>query len=166
MRIILCVLFGLTLFSCKQKNTISTAAEKEAIKGVITGETEAYMEKNYEKWASFWDHSEDVLRLDVTKNGFKQSRGWANNGENWGDFFEENPEPITSVFENLNYLILVDASLAWAAFDQIWTTEDGEKTKAKATITLVKKENAWKIISYTAIQYESDAAIEDAMGRE
>ncbi len=37
---------------------------------------------------------------------------------------------------------------------------------AKATITLVKKENAWKIISYTAIQYEAENENVNTLGRE
>ncbi|MEE9363622.1 MAG: hypothetical protein V3U92_13570 [Cellulophaga sp.] len=158
----LCIL---VLFSCQTTNT-SAEAEEEAIKAAITGETKAYMEKDYKKWASFWDHSKDVLRLDVTKSGFEQKRGWENNGKNWGTFFKENPEPITSIFANSNYLILHDKHLSWVAFDQTWTTESGEITTAKATITLVKKSDSWKIISYTAIQHQLEESIENSMGRE
>ena len=156
----------LVLLSCQTANYTDAETEKEAIKAVVTGETKAYMEKDYKKWASFWDHSKDVLRLDVTKSGFEQKRGWENNGKNWESFFKENPEPITSVFINSNYLILHDKHLSWVAFDQEWTTESGAKSSAKSTITLVKKSDSWKIISYTAIQYQLEGSIEDAMGRE
>lgn len=160
----LCVLL---LFSCQEeKKEIAPEATMQAIKDVVTGETLAYMEKDFEKWASFWDHSDDVLRLDVSDAGFAQTRGWDKSGGNLESFFKENPEPITSTFENSNYLIFYDANLAWVAFDQTWATISGEESVAKATITLVKKEGAWKIISYTAIQYGKEDDGVDTLGRE
>lgn len=160
---VICVLL---LASCQEEKTANHEAVKEAVKAVVAGETLAYMEKDYEKWASYWDHSSDVLRLDVTNEGFSQTRGWDKSGGNLETFFKENPEPIRSTFENSNYLIFQDANLAWVAFDQKWTTAAGEESVAKATITLVKKDNSWKIISYTAIQYESEKGNVDTLGRE
>lgn len=160
---VICVVF---LFSCQGEINITPEAVQKEIKAVVTGETLAYMEKDYKKWASFWDHSSDVLRLDVTKVGFAQTRGWDKSGGNLETFFTENPEPITSTFVNSDYLIFHDANLAWVAFDQKWTTNSGEESLAKAAITLVKKDNTWKIISYTAIQYESEENDVDTLGRE
>ena len=57
-------------------------------------------------------------------------------------------------------------NLAWVAFDQSWTSQEGVKTVAKATATLVKKGDAWKIISYTAIQYDAENQNADTLGRE
>ncbi len=159
-------LFALFIFSCQQEKAVSPEAAQEEIKAVVTGETLAYMEKDYEKWASYWNHSGDVLRLDVTNNGFQQTRGWAKSGGNLELFFKENPEPITSTFVNSNYLVFHDTNLAWVAFDQIWTTKTGETSKAKATITLVRETNSWKIISYTAIQYGSEDDNVDTLVRE
>lgn len=153
-------------FSCQQDKSVDPETVKEAIKEVVTDETFAYMEKDYQKWASYWDHSDHVLRLDVTNEGFRQTRGWDKSGGNLETFFKENPEPITSSFENTNYLILYDTNLSWVAFDQTWTTKTGEKSKAKATITLIKKANSWKITSYTAIQYDSEESTADTLGRE
>ena len=140
------------LFSCQQEKAPYSDDIKETLKAIVEGETNAYMEKDYQKWASYWDHSSDVLRLDISQTGFAQTRGWDKSGVNLESFFKENPEPITSTFENSDYLIFYDDNLAWVAFDQTWTSQSGEESVAKATITLVKKENAWKIISYTAIQ--------------
>ena len=154
------------LISCQQEKTPTSEDLRETLKEIVVGETYAYMEKDYQKWASYWDHSSDVLRLDVSKAGFAQKRGWEKNGGNLESFFKENPEPITSTFKNSNYLIFYDVNLAWVAFDQTWTSQSGEKTVAKATITLVKKANAWKIISYTAIQYEAEGQNVDTLGRE
>lgn len=159
----LCVLF---LLSCQQEKKLITEEADAVIKEVVTGETLAYMDKDYEKWSSYWDHTGDVLRLDVTKAGFSQTRGWDKNGGNLENFFKENPEPITSTFENTNYLIFHDNNLAWVAFDQKWTTNAGEESVAKAAMTLVKKDNSWKIIAYTAIQYESEESTVDTLGRE
>ena len=159
----LCVVL---LFSCERKKIVPSGDIKESIKAIVTGETYAYMEKDFQKWASYWDHSSKVLRLDVSKGGFAQSRGWDKSGSNLETYFKENPEPITSTFKNSNYLIFYDVNLAWVAFDQAWTTQSGEVSVAKATITLIKKENAWKIISYTAIQYEAEDESVDTLGRE
>ena len=159
----LCVVL---FFSCQQEKGMPSKAIEEALKAVVTGETYAYMEKDYQKWASFWSHSSEVLRLDVSKAGFAQTRGWDNSGVNLETFFKENPEPITSTFVNSNYLIFHDINLAWVAFDQTWTSKSGEETVAKATITLVKKERTWKIMSYTAIQYEVGDQNVDTLGRE
>ena len=154
------------LFSCQQEKMTTPDDIQETLKEVVVGETYAYMEKDYQKWASYWDHSSDVLRLDVSKAGFAQTRGWDKSGGNLESFFKENPEPITSTFVNSNYLIFYDVNLAWVAFDQTWTSQSGEETVAKATITLVKKANDWKIISYTAIQYEEEDQNVDTLGRE
>lgn len=144
----------LLVLSCKEKGLTTTQAEKEKIIEVVTQETLAYMEKDFQKWASYWDQSDEVLRLDISNSGFSQTRGWEKNGGHLKAFFKENPESITSTFENTNYLIFCDNNLAWVAFDQEWTSKEGIKSYAKATITLVKKDDDWKIISYTAIQYE------------
>ncbi len=160
---VICVVL---LFSCQQEKTPPSEDIKEALKTIVVGETFAYMEKDYQKWASYWDHSSDVLRLDISKAGFAQKRGWDESGVNLESFFRENPEPITSTFVNSNYLIFYDVNLAWVAFNQTWTSQSGEKTVAKATITLIKKANAWKIISYTAIQYEAEGQNIDTLARE
>ncbi|SRR6056297_350938 len=144
------------LFSCQQERLNSSDTVKESLKAVVVGETNAYMEKDYQKWASYWDHSEDVLRLDVSEAGFAQTRGWDESGGNLESFFEENPEPIASTFENSNYLIFHDNNLAWVSFDQTWKNQAGGTSLAKAAITLIKKAQDWKIISYTAIQYEAE----------
>ena len=154
------------LVSCQQEKTPPIEDVKETLKAVVVGETNAYMEKDYQKWASYWDHSSDVLRLDVSNAGFAQQRGWYKSGGKLESFFKENPEPITSTFVNSNYLIFHDVNLAWVAFDQTWTSQAGEKTVAKATITLVKKAKDWKIISYTAIQYEAGDQNVDTLERE
>ena len=160
------IIFAALVFSCQQENTESTEDVRETLKEIVEGETYAYMEKDYQKWASYWDHSNDVLRLDVSKAGFAQVKGWDKSGGKLESFFKENPEPITSTFVNSDYVIFYDVNLAWVAFDQAWTSPAGEETVAKATITLVKKENAWKIISYTAIQYEAEDQNVDTLGRE
>jgi len=159
-------LYIVLLFSCQQKKEEPSEDSIMTIKEVVTGETYAYMKKDYQKWASYWDHSSDVLRLDVSDAGFAQTRGWDKSGGNLETFFKENPEPITSTFENSNYLIFHDINLAWVAFDQKWTTQTGEESVAKATITLVKRSNVWKIISYTAIQYKVEDNSVDTLGRE
>ncbi|WP_027078703.1 hypothetical protein [Maribacter antarcticus] len=160
------VVFVVVLFSCQQEKIPPSEDSTEAIKAIVVGETYAYMEKDYQKWASYWDHGSDVLRLDVSKAGFAQKKGWDESGGKLELFFKENPEPITSTFENSNYLIFYDVNLAWVAFDQTWTSFGGDKTVAKATATLVKKANAWKIVSYTAIQYETGNQNVDTLGRE
>ncbi len=159
-------LFLLLLLSCNEEKLASVENTNELLKALVVDETLAYMEKDYEKWASFWDHGERVLRLDVTPEGFSQTRGWAKNGGHLKGFFNEHPEPITSTFVNSNYDIYYDENLAWVAFDQKWTTIAGEESTAKATITLVKKQSDWKIISYTAIQYDSKEDTVDTLGRE
>jgi len=153
------------LFSCQQEKTPQPEDVKENLKEFVEGETFAYMEKDYEKWASYWDKSSDVLRLDVSETGFVQ-RGWEESSKNLEVFFKDHPEPITSTFENTNYLIFHDVNLAWIAFDQTWTTEAGEKSHAKATITLLNKADAWKMVSYTAIQYEAEDDNVDTLDRE
>jgi len=160
------LLFILLLPSCHSNIDLPPQDIEETLKEIVEGETYAYMEKDYQKWASFWDHSADVLRLDVSNNGFAQIRGWEESGGKLEAFFKENPDPISSTFVNANYLIFSDVNLAWVAFDQTWTTNEGEKSSAKATITLVKKENAWKMISYTAIQYDDEDKNVDTLDRE
>lgn len=80
------VIFIAILFSCQQEKMQSSEDIEETLKAVVVGETFAYMEKDYQKWASFWDHSGDVLRLDVSQAGFSQTRGWDKVVEIWSHF--------------------------------------------------------------------------------
>ena len=160
------ILFAVLLFSCNPQKTKPSEDTKETLKAFVEGETYAYMEKDYEKWASFWEHGDKVLRLDVADARFSQTRGWDKIGGHLETFFKEDPEPITSTFVNSDYLIFTDSELAWAAFDQKWITNTGEESVAKATVTLIKKDDSWKIISYTAIQYEPDSNEANTLTRE
>ena len=111
------------LLSCSTPEAKSSKAIEQSLKAVVVGETNAYMDKDYPKWSSYWDHSEDVLRLDISEAGFAQTKGWYKSGGNLELFFEENPERITSTFKNSNYLIFHDSNLAWVAFDQTWKSQ-------------------------------------------
>ena len=104
------VVFVALLFSCQQEKTPPSEDIKESLKAIVVGETYAYMEKDYQKWAPYWDHSSDVSRFDVSKAGFAQKRGWDKINGNLESFFKKNPEPITSTFVNYNYLIFYDVN--------------------------------------------------------
>ena len=81
------------LFSCQQEKKQTSEDVQETVKAVVVGETNAYMEKDYQKWASYWDHSSDVLRLDVSKAGFAQTRGWDKSGGNLESFLRRTLNP-------------------------------------------------------------------------
>ena len=74
------VIFVALLFSCQQEEAAPAEDVRETLKEIVEGETYAYMQKDYQKWASYWDHSNDVLRLDVSKAGFAQIKGWDKSG--------------------------------------------------------------------------------------
>lgn len=82
-------MFMALLFSCQQNITASTEDVEERLKAIVEVETYAYMEKDYHRWVSYWDHSNDVLRLDVSTIGFAQVRGWDRSGGILESFLRE-----------------------------------------------------------------------------
>jgi tetratricopeptide (TPR) repeat protein len=147
------IIISLYALSACEKN--KTDADKETIKAVIMAETKAYAEKNYDQWASYWAHNEDVLRLALGYGYKTELQGWSQIDSVWKNYFKNYPEPIKDKFVKENYVIHIDAHLAWAAFDEFWIGEDGEKTAAKNIVTLKKIDGTWKFVSMTVINFES-----------
>ncbi len=131
------LLFGtITLFA--------QAAAETAIKETLWGETQAYMSRNHDDWASFWHQKGDVLFL-VTSNGMKYNN-WDSLSHRMKKEIEANPEPLKADLINSDYNINQNGDYAFVTYVQNWQTPEGD-SKSYETRNLRKIDGKWKLTS-------------------
>ena len=136
------------LFLCVSAfSAIAQDSEKQAIIKVIEDEHRYLNERNFEKMAETFDHSENVL----WGNGVGMAqKGWDSLGKLYKEYIENNPEPVEpQVF--FNYEIWVYGNKAWAVFEKKNKRED--KPVSREQRTLVKKDGKWKIVTLLFLSY-------------
>ncbi|MXV49585.1 hypothetical protein GS399_01260 [Pedobacter sp. HMF7647] len=127
---------------------LENSSEENAVKKVITGETEAYVKRDSLLMFSYYI-SDDITQclwnnLNGTYGSFK---GLAQIRKNYSDFFKKNPEPAAEpkIERNNWYFKALSPDWMWVNFIQKTTMTDG-KLFTNYETRLMKKENTgWKI---------------------
>ena len=90
--LVLLVFFAGT--SCHHQEKIDNEKEKEAILALITEETNAYHDKDFERFAECYVQNETNIRI-LGGEGEKISYtvGWEKVGSDFKEWFENNPDP-------------------------------------------------------------------------
>ncbi|HMQ49969.1 MAG TPA: nuclear transport factor 2 family protein [Saprospiraceae bacterium] len=158
--------FGLVLFlaSCQPSSSpeadiptnppaIDYEGEKEAIMKVIDGESEAFWNKDFEKFASYWAHEPYIRTLGWWQaGGVTVVSGWEERSARTKAHMEESPEPNPTANkvrrENINLRIFQD--VAWLTFDQ-YGEDTGDSLMdmpglSRETRILEKHNGEWKIV--------------------
>ena len=134
--------------SCQEK--IDIEKEKEAIKTVISDESQAYMQQDTAKLFSYYIKDDNQIRLATSCDTIQLYRGW---GE------------ISSLLKNADFTgysdiknskdfinIKVIGNVAWAMYKDIWTANYDETTTKSilyCTMILEKDANEWKISGFS-----------------
>ena len=121
-------------------------ADKTAILAVISAETEAWLQRDFEALASHWVQSPQTRRMEAfTSLGIRVDEGWDAIAARIKKIMERFPE-MQAFAEHVRrekVNIVVDGNVAWMTFDQIGS-DTGEDRKRQLRI-LHRIDGAWKI---------------------
>ena len=113
-------IFALVLMagtSCDQQ--VDIEKEKEAILALITEETQAYHDKDYERFAACYVQDESNIRILGGENEkMSYTVGFEEVGSSFKEWFENNPEPTPNREVKKNFTIKVYNDCAWIVFEE------------------------------------------------
>jgi hypothetical protein len=143
--------------------------EAAAIMGVITDESRAFWNKDYEAWAHCWVHGSYIRMMGWwARGGITVVEGWDALSARIKPMFTANPTPNPTADyvrrENVNLRFKQD--IAWVTFDQ-YGQDTGELDMdmpgiSRETRILEKHEGAWKIV-YAGWLLEGDRTDENGL---
>lgn len=155
---IMCLLF----LGCESKKVdsdltsseeeINYEKEKEAILKVLAGESAAFWNKDFERYASYWVQEDYIRTMGWwEQGGVTVVEGWKERGSRTKKHMESSPEPNPSATkvrrENINLKIYKD--VAWMTFDQYGEdTGDSQMDMpglSRETRIFEKHNGEWKI---------------------
>lgn len=146
---------------------MAQSSEEEALREVVQGETEAWMNRDAENWQSFWMQEPTTTITHVFGTHYRAYRGWEEIGPEAMKLFERSPDPEKVEISYDNFLIHTEGNIARMEYDQITTGPDVfpmDKRISREQRILQKKDGQWKISSLTSVGVntfgESDEAIE------
>ena len=121
-------------------------ADKAAILAVIRGETEAWLQRDFEALASHWLQSPQTRRMEAFASlGVRVDQGWEAIAARLKKIVERFPEkqPFEERVRWENVNVVVAADMAWVTYDQIGT-DTGNDLKRLLKI-MQRVDGVWKI---------------------
>ena len=162
--------FMLVMLCVIAQPAFAQKAEEDAIKKVLSAETQSYIKAQAEAWQSLWTHDASTNRASAGFGGVSSVMGWENFGPQTVSWLRDSTKPANVDFKNDAFIIKTDGKLAWVQYNQQFTGSgidsvyDGNTREYRF---LVKENNEWKINSLiTHAQNTSNAspqAIENTM---
>ena len=154
------LLFSLTSSSFAQ------STEEEAIKKVLTAETDAFYRRDLAAWKSHWSTDAKVSRMIISPTGANQTQGPEKNAAAMVSFIQSNPEPTNIRPKADNYTFRIDGNLAYVEYDQFTPAPTGEISHSHEYRVMSKENGEWKIanqiVTFPDTNNRSDAtATED-----
>ena len=138
--VILAIAFGLVNYG---------SSEKDQIIKTLSDETEAFCNKEFERWESCW-----VQENTSYKNYFRDCKyiaydGWPEIRQFAVDYFTANPKPESIPEESKDYDITVRDGLAWVKYEVL----DSVRGNKKEFRRLIKIDGKWKISYMSTVYY-------------
>lgn len=134
-------------------STSDHSAYANQIMEVITSESIAFWNKDFEAWARCWLHTPYIRMMGWwARGGITVTEGWETLSSRIKELMTENPEPNPTAAkvrrENIN--MHIDGNMAWVTFDQYGEdTGDLEMDMpglSHETRILEKHNGEWKIV--------------------
>ena len=135
--------------------------EKEDIIAVIEEETDAFIHRDYERWANTYVQDETTIRLSAGSNGYNFVNGWDDLNSSFKEAFEDSPNLQVKAVKT-NYKIKVYGNAAWVICDEKFVNSETGEDIGGALIEariLEKVNGEWKIVYLSYINttsYEED----------
>ncbi len=144
---------------------IDVAKEQEAIIAVIEEETDAFLNRDFDRLAATNVQDETNIRLAASESDYSYFVGWEQLSSAYKEFFRDNPESDSGKYVKTNHHIKVYEESAWDIFDEIRYDAEGEVSwKSIGVRFLEKVEGEWKIIYLSQVNtssYEDEGEEED-----
>jgi len=124
--------------------------EDEAIKEAIARETKAFYDNDLEKLKAAWLHRDDVVRINVGRDGSTMYKGWQEVDRWYTQILARMPETRLVRYETSNWVIQTSGNLAWAEYDQLLTASQiGQEwsDRSHEIRTLAKEDGQWKFVA-------------------
>jgi DNA-binding CsgD family transcriptional regulator len=133
--------------------------EEAAVLAVIRAETEAWLQRDFDAWASHWVQSPQARRMEAWASlGVRVDEGWDAIAARIGAIVARFPEKLDFEgrvrWERVN--VVVDGNVAWVTFDQIGS-DTGEDRKRQLRI-LHRIDGIWKIACVVVMECTVDDA--------
>lgn len=140
--------FLVAFIACEK--TVDITKEKEAIKALISNETQAFLKQDTEKLSSFYIHDEDQTRLSMQCDTVNLYRGWREVSSllNKADLSAYNEIKNTKEFLNVKIM----GNVAWAMYKDNWIGKRNDQPiniTIYCTMILEKVAGVWKISGFS-----------------
>ncbi|NHE58708.1 nuclear transport factor 2 family protein [Cyclobacterium plantarum] len=129
------------------------SSEHASIKEALTGETTAYMNRDYDAWASHWDSSREVSFL-VT-NMEMRANSWEEISKTMKEDMQTNSNPIQASLETSDFDISVTGNQAFVVYVQNMKTGD-QNYKTYEVRNLRKVRGQWKLAAMISSKMGDD----------
>ncbi|MCH8837740.1 MAG: nuclear transport factor 2 family protein [Candidatus Marinimicrobia bacterium] len=146
--IYLILLATLGLVACDQRADV--AAEEAAIVAAIQNETNAFVNRDYDRLAAAWVHEPYVGHATIDSAG---KVGWDSIGvafKNAHELMNKEPEKYRIEFTHSNFEISLNGNAAFVIHNEhtegIWAGEESSND-IKVVKHLIKKDGEWKLVA-------------------
>ncbi len=131
-------------------HAISQTADQEAIKKVCMAETQAYLDFDYDTWASYHVQSADEqLAWNNPDGTYGAQSGWETISEGIKVWFKEAPKEYVKVSSD-HFTFVIHGDMAFVAYDSGHQNAAGKTTKVRDYRTLLRSKGQWKILAVQA----------------
>lgn len=139
--------FGLFL------TTASAGDDKQAIKETISGEINAFVERDFESWSKFWIHEPYASSTFINSLFMESTESWDSISAGVKEYMESEEEPTRiTLGDDFNILVMGDVATAKVSSEETMFLFGEDKTFERKSEYLLKKENgSWKIVSLTDV---------------
>ena len=142
----------LILLVLTQTITVAQDSEETAIREVIESETHAWIERDFNQWASYWSHTPDAY-FSVTMNQYIEfAEGWPAIADRMKNAMQQDTTVMGDIsVDRSEWHFRVNDNLAWARFSQ--STNNGPLLKEQRVME--KIDGKWKIVNMTTVNPSS-----------
>lgn len=137
--------------------TSAQSNEKEAIKSAIRSATEAFYERDADRWKSYRLQDSKASTTYIRNGQHYAAAGWENFGPDMISYLNEN-DPVPGEFENKDFIIYQNDDLAYVEYDQHKTMPKASpynKRISREYRVMVKQNGQWKIATSVTVDSET-----------
>ena len=125
-------------------------SEQEAIKKVCLAETQAYLDFDFDTWASYHVQSVDEqLAWNNPDGTYGSQSGWKEISEGMKAWFKDAKKENLKVSQD-NFTYVIHGDMALVAYDTRSQNSEGKTTRMRDYRTLVHSNGQWKILAVQA----------------
>lgn len=125
-------------------------AEEEAIKKVCVAETQAYIDFDFDTWASYHVQSVDEqLAWNNPDGTYGSQSGWKEIGDGMKAWFKDAKKENLKASQN-NFTYVIHGEMAFVTYETSTQNAEGKTTRSREYRTLLYKNGHWKILAVQA----------------